>query len=298
MTLRVTKFDGEYPALAAWTGEPVAELRAMIEEYHSEERDTWLAWDGDGVVGALHPWRRPDGRHTLYFGPTRPDAYAPLAATVPGEVYVTVPDDEVGLFEGFVVERREYRYLVPVSVFDAPVPAGIALVSAAEVGIELMALDCALREDVPGADGWRPDPVWFREETWDSPFFDPEAYLVAVATPKTVAGPGAVAAPGAGTRAGAGTGLDAGVERDLVGLVRVWNGPRPVPRLGMVGVLPGYRKRGLAKALVGAAFRALHARGVPEVACEVDAANTGSNALFRGLGGRVVGVDVELRRPV
>ncbi|GIG58193.1 hypothetical protein Lfu02_25650 [Longispora fulva] len=266
----MTRFDGEYAALAAWTGDPVAELRAQIEEYHSEERDTWLAWDGDDVVGILNPWLRPDGRHTLYFGPTRPDAHAPLAATVPGEVYVTAAADDAPLFEGlgFVAERREQRYLVPVSEFDAPVPAGVTLVSAAAVGIELMALDCALREDVPGSEGWQPDPVWFREETWDSPFFDPETYLVAVA------------------------------DGDLVGLVRVWNGPRPVPRLGMVGVLPGYRREGLAKALVGAAFRALRARGVPEVACEVDATNTGSNALFTGLGGRVVGVDVELRRPV
>ncbi|MGY0230598.1 GNAT family N-acetyltransferase [Longispora urticae] len=287
MTLRVTRFDGEYGALAAWTGDPVEELRAQIEEYHSEDRDTWLAWQDDAVVGVLNPWRRPDGRHTLYFGPTRPDAYAPLAGAVPGEVYVTVPVDDAPLFEGlgFVAERREHQYLVPVSVVDAPVPAGIALVSAAELGLELMELDCALREDVPGAAGWRPDPVWFREETWESPFFRPEYYLVAVADRD----------PGAARDAGAVGGALAG--RDLVGLVRVWDGPRPLPRLGMVGVLPAYRRKGLALALVGAVFRALHARGVAEVACEVDETNTGSNALFTGLGGRVVGGEVELRRP-
>jgi ribosomal protein S18 acetylase RimI-like enzyme len=34
-----------------------------------------------------------------------------------------------------------------------------------------------------------------------------------------------------------------------VGLVRIWNGPLPVPRLGLIGVLPDYRRRGLAKDL-------------------------------------------------
>lgn len=27
----------------------------------------------------------------------------------------------------------------------------------------LMYLDCALRQDIPGADGWLPDPKWFRD---------------------------------------------------------------------------------------------------------------------------------------
>lgn len=133
-----------------------------------------------------------------------------------------------------------------------------------------MLLDGALREDVPGSDGWRPDPVWFRRETFDSPYFDPQAYLVAV---------------------------DGGLDGSpYVGLVRIWNGPNPLPRLGMIAVLPPYRRRGLARALIGRAFAALHARGVIEVTAEVDADNAASNTLMVGLGGVVTGSDVELRR--
>jgi ribosomal protein S18 acetylase RimI-like enzyme len=130
-----------------------------------------------------------------------------------------------------------------------------------------MMLDCALRDDVPGADGWQPDPVWFREETYDSPFFDPLTYRVA---------------------------LDGD---SYVGLARVWLGPQPEPRLGMVGVLPAYRHRGLARALIAQAFGPLVERGEPVVIAEVDASNDASNALFAGLGAHVIGGTLELFRP-
>lgn len=146
-------------------------------------------------------------------------------------------------------------------------PARLEIISAAATEPELlMTLDCALREGVPGSQGWRPDAVWFREEAYDSPFFDPKAYLVA---------------------------LDGA---DYVGLVRIWNGPRPLPRLGLVGVLPSYRRRGLARALISQAFAALHARGATEVTAEVDVSNTASNALLAGLGGVVTGTELELCR--
>jgi ribosomal protein S18 acetylase RimI-like enzyme len=131
----------------------------------------------------------------------------------------------------------------------------------------LMLLDCALRGDVAGADGWEPDPVWFREETYDSPFYDPQTYCVA---------------------------LDGG---DYVGLARVWNGPSPQPRLGLVGVLEPYRRKGLGRALIARAFAPLAERGVPAVTAEADVTNVASNSLLSGLGGRVTGGRVELRRP-
>ena len=112
--LRITKFAGEFAALAAWTGEPEEQLRAE-EDYHSEERDHWLAWEGDDVVGVLHPWRRPDSRLALYYGKCRGDAYAPLAAAVEGDCYTTVDaaDDAMlaALREvGFTELRREDLY--------------------------------------------------------------------------------------------------------------------------------------------------------------------------------------------
>ena len=83
MGLRITKFAGEYAELAAWTGEPEDQVRSD-EDYHAEDREHWLAWDGNSVVGALHPWRAPDGRHRLYHDKCRADAYAPLAAAIEG----------------------------------------------------------------------------------------------------------------------------------------------------------------------------------------------------------------------
>lgn len=123
---------------------------------------------------------------------------------------------------------------IPVTRTAYELPPGYRLTSAADTDIhQLMALDDALRNDVPGAEGWESNETTFREQTYDSPYFDPEAYLVA---------------------------LDAG--DSYAGLVRIWNGPRPLPRLGLIGlprlgligVLPAHRRRGLARALLSTAF--------------------------------------------
>jgi RimJ/RimL family protein N-acetyltransferase len=264
-------FSGEYEALAAWTQRSVEDLRRE-EEHHEGPRQRWLAWDGDDVVGVMRPWVRPDARNILYFGPCKPGSYAVLAAEVSGECFTTIDAADEDAFRelasaGFHEHRRESYYEIPVTAFEAPLPDGIAVISAADTTLDdLMALDCALRGDVPGADGWQPDPQWFREETYDSPYFDPQTYLVAVAPD------------------------------GYAGLVRIWNGPRPLPRLGLVGVLPAYRRRGLATAMLARAFAPLVARGERLVTAEVDMDNVASNALARGLGGKAVGSAVELRR--
>lgn len=59
-------------------------------------------------------------------------------------------------------------------------------------------------------------------------------------------------------------------------------------------MVPG--RRGPAKALIGQAFTALHARGVAEVIAEADAGNTASNTLLAGIGGVVTGEEIDLRR--
>jgi ribosomal protein S18 acetylase RimI-like enzyme len=70
-----------------------------------------------------------------------------------------------------------------------------------------------------------------------------------------------------------------------------------VSRLGLIGVLPAYRRRGLAGALLARVFGVLATRGQAEVSCEVDETNVASNALMAGLGARRVGGSLELRRP-
>jgi RimJ/RimL family protein N-acetyltransferase len=194
-----------------------------------------------------------------------------LAAQVSGTVLTMVDTaDEQAVdtlaVAGFTVVRFEDRYSIPVHRLNAPVPDGLTLISAADADVEaLMLLDCALRQDVPGSDGWQPDLERFREETFTA-FFDPAAYLIAVDDDR------------------------------YVGLVRVWNGPRPVPRLGLIGVLAGYRRRGLARALIGAAFEPLLARGATELIAEADRTNLASTTLLARLGGVVTGSDVQLVR--
>jgi ribosomal protein S18 acetylase RimI-like enzyme len=274
VSVLVTKFAREFAQLAAWTGEPVEQLSAD-EDYHAANREHWLAWDGPDVVGALHPWRAPDGRQRLYFDKCRPDAYAPLAAAITGEGLATVDAADgvviAALAEaGFGEGRRENEYEIPVRHVEAVWPAGITIITAGETQLQpLMELDCAIRADIPGSDGWQPDPAWFREETYDSPFFDPQTYRVA---------------------------LDGA---DYVGLARVWKA-LPGHRyggLGCVGVRAPYRGRGLARALIASAFEPLAAAGVAAVTAEADTANLASHSLLTSFGAQVTGATVELRRP-
>lgn len=185
--------------------------------------------------------------------------------------------DEEGLRNweaaGFTAVRREHNYLVPAvpepaMLAEAVLPAGMSLVSADAVDEDaLRLLDEALRQDVPGADGWTNDPQEFREYTFDERHFDPATYLVAVDD----------------------------VSRVYAGLARVWNNPGR-PRLGLIGVTPGYRRQGLAKVLLAAVFAPLRERGIGEVAAEVDVANTASNALLARFGARRAGGSIELVR--
>ena len=80
------------------------------------------------------------------------------------------------------------------------------------------------------------------------------------------------------------------------GLVRVWNGPRPLPRLGLIGVLRDHRRRGLARALISAAFNVLHDRGATVVTAEADETNTASLTLLASFGAAKVDAEVELFR--
>jgi ribosomal protein S18 acetylase RimI-like enzyme len=272
MSLTVARFAGEYARLAAWTGESEELLRAEHED--AEQSDLWLAWDGDNVVGALCPWRAPDGRCRLYFEKCRPDAYAPLAALMSGECFATIDcQDDAALAAltraGFTQHRRENEYEIPVSRVAAPVPAGITIVTAdATELLPLMLLDCAIRADIPGSEGWQPDPAWFREETYDSESFDPQTYRVAL------------------------------IRGDYVGLARVWKAlpGHQYRRLGCVGVLAPYRRQGLGRALIAQAFEPLAEAGERIVTAEADVTNVASHALLTSFGGRVTGGTLELRR--
>lgn len=239
--------------------------------------DRWTASRDTQPAGRLQVLVRPDRRTTLYLREVADDAYAPLVDAAlrvhDDELYVEVDEAATDVRKllaerEFAVRRREHHYRVPTRPVEVAL-TGFAFVSAAGSDVDrLRELDDALRQDVPGASGWRNDPAGFVEQTFGDPEFDPATYLVA-------------AEESTGTYAG---------------LVRVWVRPR-VSRLGLIGVLPAYRRRGLASALLARAFGVLRARGQTEVDCEVDETNVGSNTLLTRLGAHRIGGALELVRP-
>jgi len=262
---------------------PVADpVRGVVRVVRVERDLTWRALDAGEVVGSAHAQQRPDRRWHLAIDTWRADVHRTLLQAVIDDVrddlYSTVDEaDEVALHEwsdsGFTVHRRETTYVLPTDpdvtgLREAMPPSGIDIVSAIAVPDEqLRHLDELLRQDVPGSDGWINDPQEFREYTFDPRHFDRETYLVAVDQFTGV----------------------------LLGLGRIWMGPH-MPRLGLIGVVGGQRRRGLARALLGAALLALHHRGVREIAAEADATNAASTTLLGRLGARRTGGTVELIR--
>jgi RimJ/RimL family protein N-acetyltransferase len=245
--------------------------------------DGWTAHHGELAVGRSAAFVRPDDRCSISFDSWRAEAYGPLAQAVAQHFQRdlhTVIDESDGethrhLTEsGFTVHRREHVYSIPTDpaitgLSDPTAPPGIEVVTADQVDEDrLRELDDELRQDVPGASGWRWTPQGFREQTYDSPSFDPATYLVAI-------------------------------ERSTgryAGLVRVWNDPGG-PRLGLIATGRPYRRQGLATVLLARTFAVLHERGKTDVAAEADVANTGSNTLLTGLGARRIGGSIELIFP-
>jgi GNAT superfamily N-acetyltransferase len=245
--------------------------------------DGWAARHGQATVGTAAALVRPDNRCFVFLRSCRTDTYRPLVQAIAqqlqrdlytevGEADTEVLQRLVGL--GFVVNRQEHIYAIATDsaiagLTDLAVPAGFEILTADRVSEDrLRALDDDLRQDVPGTDGWRWDRPGFRKETYDAPDFDPTTYLVAVEQA---------------------TGRDAG-------LVRVWMRPSG-PRLGLIAVGRGYRRRGLATVLLARVFGVLQQAGKTDVVAEVDITNTAANRLLTHLGARRTGGTIELLRP-
>lgn len=243
----------------------------------------WRALDGGEVVGSIRASLRPDGRWHVGFESCRDDACEPLLDAVAGntssDLYLTVSEKDPEALArftkaGFSISRRESFYRIPTDpaitgLTQTRAPEGTVIISAARADEEeLRLLDDTLRQDVPGADGWKWDPGDFAEETYDSGGFNPDTYLIAVDV----------------------------ASGDYIGLVRVWDNPG-APRLGLIGVVRGYRRRGIARALLSRAFRVVHENGKTEAGAEADDTNEAAVALLTSLGARrTVGI-LELIRP-
>ena len=242
---------------------------------------TWYALDGNVVAGEVSAKMRADGRWFLWFDTWRPDVYPPLADVVAQDLsrdlHASLDDADFDALDacaaaGFAEHRRESHYRIPIDrqptgLHGTALPDELDLVSAADADVgRLRLLDDALRQDLPGCDGWRWDPSEFQAEAFGR-FFDPATYLVAV-------------------------------DRscgDYAGLVQVRRS-RGGPRLGLIGTLAPYRERGIARALLSRVLSVLLVRGETSLIAEADDASVMSVSLLTRLGARRYAGSVELVR--
>jgi len=255
-----------------------------VEEYVTRptRQASWTLVRDAAPAAHAHALCQPDGHWHVSIDAWDETAYEPLAAAIGADLrqdlYTIVDEaDPQELLRwrrlGFAVNRREVLLEVPVDpaetgLGDPVLPGGMAFVSADAVDeIQLRELDDTLRAQLPGATVWRNDPVEFHEYTFDGAHFDPATYLVAVDD----------------------------IRQAFAGLVRVWVSPGH-SRLGLIAVVRGYRRRGLARALLAAAFAPLHERGIRSVMAEADDSNEASLALLKGIGAKETGSTLELIR--
>ncbi|MGH8793691.1 MAG: GNAT family N-acetyltransferase [Stackebrandtia sp.] len=248
---------------------------------HEDGPDRWVAVAGGRGVGAATAWRGADRRLRLLLTCRDPAAYVPLArvaATLDGPVYASVDGSDVMARSaltaaGFVLEYTddvyEARFDAVARRLSPEAPAGFSFTTADRADpSRWFTLDNTLRQDVRGSEGWRGDLRQFAEENRDSPYFDPSAYVIAVD--------------------------DANGE--YAGLVRFWNGPRPKPRLGLLGVVRQYRHAGLGRALLARGAAAASQWGGDSFTGETYRGATAMCALWKRLGAVVIDSEQTLVR--
>ncbi|MBO0880606.1 MAG: GNAT family N-acetyltransferase [Mycobacterium sp.] len=245
-------------------------------------RATWNLLRGWEAVASAHALLRPDRRWFVSIDAWDDADHDELLGAVlddlPFDLYTVVSeaDDEARqrwTRSGFTLTRREIEFVVPVDpsrtgLRNSRLPDGLVAAPADAVEEDLLReLDDTLHRDVPGSDGWRNDPGEFHDYTYDEAHFDPATYLVAI---------------------------DEQGEA-FAGLVRVWVS-RQHARLGLIGVTRGYRRRGLARALLATAFDRVHERGLVDVTAEADETNHAVITLLESIGARRTGTTLELIR--
>jgi GNAT superfamily N-acetyltransferase len=227
----------------------------------------WHALEDDLVVGRGEATRRPDGRMFVSIDAWHDAAFDRLAeamlAALPRPLHTVVEEADLDLTgrwrrAGFTTRRREWDYLVPTRPDSALPPPGVtikAFGSAEEAA--LRALDRAIRDEA-GHD-WQDMPA----EVLVPPVPEPSKY--------------AVAASG----------------DHYVGLLRIAMVTR-LPRIGLIAVRAGHRRRGIGRALLAHTLGALHHVGKESASAEVTESNLAATALFEGFGARRTGSNLEL----
>lgn len=232
----------------------------------------WHAVENDLVVGRGHASRRLDGRTFLSIDTWRGAVFDLLAGAMvadrPEPLYTVVDEtdqDLVASWEraGFASWRREWEFVVPTDLRDAPapVPPGVVIATAAEE--PLRELDEVIRAEVEASVGCQTMPAEVLPWQGGTRPMDPSKYTVAV------------------------------LRDQYVGLVRLATRTRQ-PRIGLVAVRAGEQRRGIARALLSQVLGGLHRSGVDTASAEVDETNVAAMALFEGLGARRTGSNLEL----
>ena len=220
----IERFSDQYDEVAPLYGLTPAQLRGRT-------RDRWIARERSRIIAAAETIERPDARLFMsYKGDHR--AAADLSrvvaehhqrpvftSTAPGSVLT-----KLLVAAGFQIELTTEHFVVR---FDAALeavrrgrlPVRYRLVDVSEADPDrLFELDNAVRNLVPGTDGWAGNRGWFDEE-----LADPAAYRIAI--DRTTG--------------------------DYAGLARVWRNPDG-PRFGLIGVLPTHSRPSPAPALLRA----------------------------------------------
>ncbi|SFW70513.1 GNAT family N-acetyltransferase [Amycolatopsis australiensis] len=223
----------------------------------------WHALADDRVIGRGEASPRPDGRTFLSIDAWHRPVFDRLAdamlADLPSPLYTVVDEVDRELTAGwqragFTTRRREWDYVVPTG----PRVAGLAVPPDVTIGPAdegpLRALDRVIRAEVEASVGWQEMPAEVRPRAAGDTIVDPALYTVAAEAGR------------------------------YVGLIRVVQATR-LPRIGLIAVRAGHRRRGIARALLAHALGALHESGIPAATAEVNEANPAATALFGGIGG-------------
>ncbi|WP_254910158.1 GNAT family N-acetyltransferase [Micromonospora sp. NBS 11-29] len=198
-----------------------------------------------------------------------------MVADLPAPLYTVVDDADVDLTAswlraGFRVRRREWEYSVPTDPLFTGLgtvrpPSDVTIVPAGQAdGVLLRELDRAIRDEVEADVGWHSMPAEVIATPGGDTIGDGSKYAVA-------AGP-----------------------HGYLGLIRVVTVIRP--RIGLVAVRAGERRRGIARALLAHALETLHDAGHAAAWAEVQESNRAASALFKGIGARPMGSNLELVR--
>ncbi len=269
--MHVEPFTDQYDAVAALIGRSASELRARVAP-------RWLAIDAGRAVAVATATTRPD-RRTFVSLAGDLAAYGELieavgaAARRPLHAHADCADAELrgvlaaaGFVEVMVAESFRVRFADALdALHKARTAPWFTLIAAGEADHgRLFTLDNAIRQDVPGADGWRGDRAMFLDE-----LADPAAYAVAVDE----------------------------TNGEYAGLARVWRNPSG-PRFGLVGVLRQYRGTRLGPALIRGVLEEAAGWGHESFVTETSLTNRAVHPRLARLAAERLGQWAQMRRPV